>query len=198
MIALASLIVGYLIGGLPTGIILCRVIKGVDPRAIGSKSSGATNVSRVLGKKWAAVVLIIDGLKGFLPVRFLAPLFAFADGYTLAAALMAIGTVAGHVWTPYAGLRGGKGVAAAAGSMLALGPLAVLLSLGVWAVVFVAFRIVSLASMAATAAFPVALAVLGGRPSFHIAAAVVVALIVLFSHRGNLSRLFRGEEKTLF
>ena len=75
MNVLLALIAGYFIGGLPTGILLCRAIKGVDPRSIGSGSSGATNVSRVLGKKWALVVLVIDALKGYLPVRFLAPLW---------------------------------------------------------------------------------------------------------------------------
>ena len=128
---LLVLLAGYLIGGLPTGILFCRAIKGVDPRSIGSGSSGATNVSRVLGKKWALVVLFIDALKGYLPVKFLAPLLS-PEHFALASVLMTIGVIAGHVWTPYASFRGGKGVATAAGALLALQPLAVVIALAVW------------------------------------------------------------------
>jgi acyl phosphate:glycerol-3-phosphate acyltransferase len=194
---LISIILGYAIGGFPTGIIFCRVIQGVDPRTVGSGSSGATNVSRILGKKWAAIVLLIDALKGFLPVRLLVPVFAGSDQIVMASLLMAIGIVVGHVWTPYAYFKGGKGVASAAGAMIALDPLAMLIALIVWGVVFALFRIVSLASMIAAISLPVAMIVLGERPLPYIGVGICLVLFLIFTHRSNIKRLLKKEEKPL-
>ena len=174
---------GYLIGGLPTGILLCRAIKGVDPRSIGSGSSGATNVSRVLGKKWALVVLVIDALKGFLPVEFLAPLLA-PQHLALAGVLMTVGVIAGHVWTPYALFRGGKGVATAAGALLALEPIAVLIALAVWLLVFLPLRYVSLASLSAALALALAMWLLPARPlEYRLLALLDRRLYFLYASR---------------
>ncbi|MDD5087870.1 MAG: glycerol-3-phosphate 1-O-acyltransferase PlsY [bacterium] len=191
-----SLIVGYLVGGIPTGILVCRAVKGVDPRTTGSGGMGATNVSRVLGKKWALLVLFADGLKGYVPVWLIAPLFASASDPKLSAALMTLGLVIGHIWTPYAGLRGGKGVATGAGAMLALDWRSLLIALGVWGVSFAARRIVSLASICAAVAFPLAMLALSGRSAFVIGVSAVVSVIIVVAHRGNLDRLLRGEEKS--
>ena len=191
-----SLIVGYLIGGIPTGIIVCRAVKGVDPRRIGSGGMGATNVSRILGKKWALVVLLADALKGYLAVMLLAPYFASRADPQLSAALMALGLVVGHIWTPYAGLRGGKGVATGAGAMLALDWLSIFIALGVWGVFFAARRIVSLASIAAALAFPLAMLALGGRSAFVMIVSAAIAVIIVIAHRANIRRLLRGEEKS--
>lgn len=191
-----SLLAGYLIGGIPTGIIICLAVKGVDPRRIGSGGMGATNVSRVLGKKWALFVLLVDGLKGYLPVLLLAPLFASKTDPRFSAALMALGIVVGHIWTPYAGLRGGKGVAAGAGAMLALDWLSILMSLGVWGVVFALRRIVSLASIVAAAAFPLAMIAVGRSSWPAVAASGVMSAIIIVAHRANIVRLIRGEEKS--
>jgi glycerol-3-phosphate acyltransferase PlsY len=150
-----------------------------------------------LGKKWAALVLLIDGLKGFLPVVFLAPFLVAPQDIIAGRLLMAVGAVAGHVWTPYAGFRGGKGVATAAGAMLALDWLGVLITLGVWGVLFAAFRIVSVASMSAALALPLIMVVLGNRPTEYMVAALAMSLFLIYNHRGNVKRLLHREEKTL-
>ncbi|MFZ5433833.1 MAG: glycerol-3-phosphate 1-O-acyltransferase PlsY [Calditrichota bacterium] len=198
MTILLSILIGFLIGGIPTGILLCRAIKGVDPRTIGSGSSGATNVSRVLGKKWALVVLVLDGLKGYLPVRFLAPALANNECLPAAAAAMAVSVAIGHIWTPYAGFRGGKGVAASAGGLIALDPRATGLALVVWLLAFLPFRYVSLASIIAAIAFPIIMIVLGERPIAYLVAGGALALLIIYAHRANISRILRHEEKRLF
>lgn len=196
MIAFLSLLIGYLIGGFPTGILCGKFVKGVDPRTIGSGSSGATNVSRALGKKWAIVVLLIDGLKGYLPVHFLVPILA-PDYSALSAALMTVGLTAGHVWTPYAGFRGGKGVAVAAGAMIALDGQSVLIGMALWLVLFFIFKIVSVASVCAGFAFALAVWLLPDRPLEIRLVAIFLALFLAFTHRSNLSRIIHGEEKRL-
>lgn len=196
MNVLLCLVVGYLIGGLPTGLLFCRIVKGVDPRNLGSRSTGATNVSRVLGKGWAAVVLLVDILKGFLPARFL-PSVLCADHLIAGTLAIAAGLVIGHVWTPYAGFRGGKGVATAAGAMIAIDPLAVLVGGGVWLLFFLPLRIVSLSSIVAGVSLPIGMLLLGERRIPYIAGAGVLAVFMLFTHRRNIRRLLKGEEKRL-
>lgn len=196
MNVLLCLIIGYLIGGLPTGLLFCRIVKGVDPRTMGSGSTGATNVSRVLGKGWAVVVLLADILKGFLPTRFL-PFALCADHVIVGTLAVAAGLVIGHVWTPYAGFRGGKGVATATGAMIAIDGTAVLISGGVWLLSFLPFRFVSLSSIVAALSLPIGMLVLGGRPAAYVAGAAVLAAFILFTHRRNIVRLLKGEEKRL-
>ncbi|HEY3294242.1 MAG TPA: glycerol-3-phosphate 1-O-acyltransferase PlsY [bacterium] len=192
-----SLVIGYLIGGIPTGILVCRLVKGIDPRGIGSGSSGATNVSRVAGKGWAIFVLLIDIVKGFAPVKFLAPVFASPAPESVVACSLAmtVGLVAGHIWTPYANFRGGKGVATTTGAMLALDAFSVLIALAVWFVLFLVFRYVSLASIIAAIVLPVTMFLLHDQPLPYQVAAAVLALLILFTHRGNIRRLLKGEEK---
>ncbi len=195
MSLLVALVAGYLIGGVPTGILISRAVAGVDPRTLGSGSSGATNVSRAIGKKWAVTVLLLDILKGFLPVFFLAPLLGSTAAVELTRVLMALGVVAGHVWTPYASFRGGKGVAAGAGALLALDPIALLTALAAWLVIFGLFRRVSLASLIAAVAAPLAMVALGGRPKELVAGAILIALFLVFTHRENIARLMTGRER---
>jgi acyl phosphate:glycerol-3-phosphate acyltransferase len=198
MIAVLALLAGYIIGGFPTGILLSKWLKGVDPRKIGSHSSGATNVSRVLGKKWAVVVLIIDGLKGFLPVRFLTPLFSNHVSPDLIAVALSIGLIMGHIWTPYAGFRGGKGVATAAGAMIALSPIGMAIAMGVWIVVFLFSHIVSVSSVIAAVCFPLIILFMPDSSHTITFGAALIALIILYTHRENLQRLKCGEEKKMF
>lgn len=187
---------GYLIGGVPTGLLFCKLIKGVDPRAIGSGSTGATNVSRVLGKKWAITVLVIDILKGLIPTILL-PKLAGSEQVVMATLLVSTGVITGHVWTPYAGFRGGKGVATATGALIAIDGIAVLLGAGLWLLVFLLFRIVSVASIIAAVSLPFSMALLGNRPLAYIFAGAGIALFIIFTHRQNIARLFKGQEKRL-
>jgi glycerol-3-phosphate acyltransferase PlsY len=197
MIRILALLIGYLIGGIPTGIWITRAVKGVDPRSLGSGSSGATNVSRVLGTKWAVVVLILDALKGFLPVFFIAPLLPAGDQMSPVQVAVALGTVIGHVFTPYAKFRGGKGVATGAGAMLALDPMAVGIALAVWLFVFLPFRRVSIASLFAAITVPVAMVLLRNRPPEQLGAAVFLLVFLIYTHRENIQRLLSGHEQSI-
>lgn len=191
---LVLILLGYLIGALPTGVIVCRILKKTDPRRIGSGSTGATNVSRLLGTKWGVFVLGIDCLKGYLPVALLAPALVGAEGVELARVLVGAAAVIGHVWTVFGAFRGGKGVGTSAGVMLALDATNLVICLGVWLAVFLVFRIVSLASLSAALAFSVLASLLAGRPLELKIASIFFALFLCYTHRQNIGRLLKGTE----
>lgn len=194
---LAALI-GYVIGGIPTGIWLSKLIAGKDPRAVGSGSSGATNVSRVLGKKWGVVVLLLDALKGFAPVFWIAPLI-FTENLTEAQVIMACSAVMGHVFTPFAKFKGGKGVATSAGAMAAISASALGWALLVWAIAFAATRRVSPASLVAAIAFPILMLTSNKRPTtIEIVGGIVIAIFLFYTHRENIMRLMSGSEPRFF
>lgn len=190
-------LIGVLIGGIPFGIVVSRAVRGIDPRQIGSGTSGATNVSRALGKGWGIVVLVLDACKGYLPVKYLAPLL-MQDDPTQGGLILAVAATAGHVWTPYARFRGGKGVATAAGAMLALNPASLLLALGIWAIVVAIFRFVSLGSLLAAICFPVIAWRINPDEMGVVKAGALIAVLLIFTHRANLLRILRGTENRLF
>ena len=180
----------FFLGSLPFGYWLGRV-RGLDVRQQGSKNTGATNVGRVLGKKWGFLVLALDIGKGWIAVTLATQVGHAGDPTAVATAVIA---VLGHVFSPWIGFRGGKGVATSAGVLLALTPWVGLSVIAVWGVVFLMGRIVSVASLVAATAFP--FLVLGldpGRPLLQ-GAALGLAGLVWIRHRDNLIRLFRGQE----
>ena len=180
----------FFLGSLPFGYWLGR-LRGLDVRQQGSKNTGATNVGRVLGKKWGFLVLALDIGKGWFAVTLATQFGHVGDPTAVATAVLA---VLGHVFSPWIGFRGGKGVATSAGVLLALTPWVGLSVMAVWGVVFLMGRIVSVASLVAATAFP--FLVLGldpGRPLLQ-GAALGLAGLVWIRHRDNLVRLFRGEE----
>lgn len=189
-----ALVCGYLIGALPTGVVVCRLVRGTDPRSVGSGSTGATNVSRILGRKWGAFVLTLDVLKGYVPVAFITPALIEPERLSLGMVLVGAAAVIGHVWTVFGAFRGGKGVGTMTGVLLALDASSVLICLGVWLVVFVAFRLVSLASLAAALAFPVLIWLLSSRPPELKIASLFFALFIFYTHRQNIVRLVTGKE----
>jgi glycerol-3-phosphate acyltransferase PlsY len=191
------LIAGYLIGGIPFGIIIAHLIKGVDPRTIGSGGSGATNVSRVLGKKWGVVVLLLDASKGYLPVIFLSPIIS-PENTALGGVVIAVAAIAGHVWTPYAGFRGGKGVATAAGAMLAIDPIVLLFSMGIWVLTMIFFRYVSLASVMAAVMFPLFAWRIERGITPVVYGGVLIACFLIYTHRNNFRRIIAGSESKFF
>jgi glycerol-3-phosphate acyltransferase PlsY len=194
MSLVAALVCGYLIGALPTGVIVCRVVRGTDPRSVGSGSTGATNVTRILGRKWGAFVLVLDVLKGYLPVALIAPALVPPERLSLGIVLVGAAAVIGHVWTIFGKFRGGKGVGTMTGVLLALDWQLVLICLAIWLIVFLLFRIVSLASLVAAAAFPTLLWLSGSRtPELRIAS-VFFALFIFYTHRQNIGRLLSGKE----
>lgn len=180
----------FFLGSLPFGYWLGR-LRGLDVRQQGSKNTGATNVGRVLGKKWGFLVLALDIGKGWIAVTLATKVGHAGDPTAVATAVVA---VLGHVFSPWIGFRGGKGVATSAGVLLALTPWVGLSVIAVWGVVFLMGRIVSVASLVAASAFP--FLVLGldpGRPLLQ-GAALGLAGLVWIRHRDNLIRLFRGQE----
>ena len=201
---LLLILAGYLIGSFPTAIIAGRLLIRDDIRKHGSGNAGATNVFRVLGWKPALVVVLIDIAKGFIPVFFIAPSLAAGiplDG-TITMIIAGTAAIAGHVWTVFAGFRGGKGVGTGFGVLLGLAPVPALITLGIWIIITLLTRIVSVASLSAALTFPLVLIaqrLLLGRPvppALHILSGVL-ALFILITHRKNIGRLIRGEEQKL-
>ena len=194
--ALLTIAAAFLLGSVPTGYLVARA-KGIDIRRHGSGNIGATNVLRTLGKPLGIFVFVVDALKGFTAVwlpHFLAAA-PLPEWLPMAAAVAAI---LGHNYTPWLGFKGGKGIATSAGVLLALMPWAVLAIAAVWFVVFSTTRYVSLASMSAAAALPVAVALLwhfgvGGHLSLLIFALLISALAI-WRHRSNIQRLRDGTE----
>ncbi len=196
MILIICLLLGYLIGGIPTGILVAKWAKGVDPREYGSGSSGATNVSRILGKKWGAIVLTLDALKGYLPVLLIPPYLANENALVSGIAVSA-GVVLGHVYTPYARFRGGKGVATGAGAMLGLSPLTLGIALAVWLVIIAMTKTVSVASIGAVIALPVAAFAIPGVPILVSWFSLALSAFIILTHRGNIVRLISRTEKPI-
>jgi glycerol-3-phosphate acyltransferase PlsY len=184
-------VAAYLLGAFPTSYVLARTMKGIDLRQYGSGNLGATNAYRVLGWKAAIPIFIIDIAKGWAP----AALFPHWDRQAAPEWALAYGTAAilGHVFSPYVGFRGGKGVATGAGVFLALAPLAVGVGVVVWASLVAVTGYVSLASIvAALTVPPIILLVRGADAVFWLG--VAVAGFVIYAHRTNIRRLLRGEE----
>jgi len=184
----------FLLGSIPTGYLVARA-KGVDIRQHGSGNIGATNVFRTLGKPLGILVFFIDALKGFGAV-WLANHFGEACPWT--GIVAAVAAIAGHNYTPWLGFKGGKGIATSAGVLLALMPWAVLAIAIVWIVVFKVSRYVSLASICAAAALPVAVGALwsvgcGGNGPL-LAFALLISALAIWRHRSNIERLRAGTE----
>jgi glycerol-3-phosphate acyltransferase PlsY len=188
------LAIAYVAGSIPSAFIAGK-LKGVDLRKHGSGNLGATNVVRVLGPKTGAVVFIFDVLKGFLPVYFLPPI---ADTLLPGTWALAFGVAAifGHVKPVFLlGKGGGKGVATAAGVFAALAPIPSLITFGVWLIVFVATRYVSVASIAGAIVLPLSIFLVTRDPNSTVfISSLVIAAFVIWTHRANIGRLRRGEE----
>ena len=182
----------YLIGSIPTGYIIVKLFTGQDIRTVGSGSTGATNVKRVMGKKWFFVVMLLDALKGALPVVLTALFGAdFAGG--LLPVLAAICVILGHSKSVFLNFTGGKSVASGVGTLLALDWQAGLIIAAVWGVVTWVSRYVSLGSVVALALSPLIMWFLNAPPAY-IVYAVIAAIYVIYLHRENIERLKEGTE----
>lgn len=193
---------GYLLGSAPTGYIVARA-RGIDIRTVGSGNIGATNVFRFLGVPAGVFVLLTDAAKGWLAV-FLGPLLlrAFADsvpgGFAeeWAAILAGVAAVLGHNYTVWLRFKGGKGIATSAGVLVALVPWGLLVALGIWAVIFVGSRYVSLASILAAFVLPFAVAFFGYSTLLIIVTACM-AVLAIYKHKANIQRLLAGTENRI-
>ncbi len=202
MVTLAVLLVGsYLLGSIPFGYLAGRLV-GIDIRQAGSGNVGATNVVRVLGKRYGYPVFALDVLKGFGAVK-ISMLMASGrppdwNSPEIFGILAAMSSVLGHLYPPWLKFNGGKGVATSAGALLALTPVATLTGVAIWIIVFCLTRYVSLASIIAAVALPIVILVFSsqdqnkGKPLFYCSACV--AAVIIWRHRSNVSRLMRGTE----
>ena len=190
---LALVVLAYLLGSLSFGLLIARVHGGADLRHSGSGNIGATNVVRTLGKTAGILTLLGDGAKGLVAV-----LCALKWGQaSVLPALAAVAAVLGHMFPLYHGFKGGKGVATALGVLLPTLPLPLLGGFIVWLVVVAVWRYVSAGSMLAALVVPL-LAALWSYPVPLVLAAALIALLVLYKHRENLSRLRQGSEAKFF
>ncbi|AMM50537.1 acyl-phosphate glycerol 3-phosphate acyltransferase [Rufibacter sp. DG15C] len=193
----------YLIGALPTAVWVGQAYYGIDVREHGSGNAGATNTFRVLGKKPGAVVMLVDIFKGWTATSLAGFLLIFeaipAEQVVLYKILLGTLAVIGHVFPVYVGFKGGKGVATLMGMVLAVQTDVALICLGIFIIVLLAFKYVSLGSMLAAIAFPLLLLL----PKFHpeeplmMVFGVLIALLVIFTHRKNIGRLLQGVESKI-
>ncbi len=181
-----AILVGFILGSIPFGLLLTRSAGLGDIREIGSGSIGATNVLRTGNKGLAAATVLLDAAKGAVPVLLAAHFWPGSEG------LAAVAAVAGHCFTPWLRFKGGKGFATAAGVLLALAWPVMLVCAAIWAVTLAVSRISSVSSMTTVVLAPVAAWAMGYA---HIAVPLIaIAAIVLVQHRANIGRLMRGEE----
>lgn len=185
-------VVAYLVGSIPTGLLLAKYVAGVDIRATGSGNIGATNVSRTLGWKIGVMTLLGDCLKGVIPV-VAAQKLGFPEGWVATIGFMAF---AGHVYTVFLGFKGGKGVATALGVFLALSPLSVACAVAIFAAIVWKWRYVSLGSISAAAFMPLLIAFIDSRGLIFMMS-IAIATVVIWKHRENIRRLMNGTENRL-
>jgi acyl phosphate:glycerol-3-phosphate acyltransferase len=202
MVTLAVLLIGsYLLGSIPFGYLAGRLV-GIDIREAGSGNVGATNVVRVLGKRYGYPVFALDVLKGFGAVK-ISMLLAPGrppewNSPEIFGILAATSSVLGHLYPPWLKFNGGKGVATSAGALLALTPVATLIGVAIWIIVFWLTRYVSLASVIAAVVLPIVILVVRSHDENNgkalVYSSACVAVVIIWRHRSNLSRLIRGTE----
>jgi acyl phosphate:glycerol-3-phosphate acyltransferase len=193
--ALALLLVSYLLGSIPFGVILAKFLGGADVRKAGSGNIGATNVARVAGPAAGVLTLLLDAAKGWFAVWLAARVMHGETGFLVAAGFFAL---LGHCFPVWLRFRGGKGVATAAGAFAALCPEAMIAALILFALVVWFWRYVSLGSLAAAATIPLFVYFLWAPhfapPNVVTLGSLAISAVVIFQHRGNIGRLLRGEE----
>jgi len=194
MIESLMIIICYLIGSMPFGYIVAKVVKKIDIRDYGSGNIGATNAFRVLGPWLASLVLIGDLLKGFLAIVLFYQLNIDSLFVIILGGLAVIG---GHDWSIFLKFKGGKGIATTYGVFLALNPKIALLSALIWLIVIALTRYASLASILSLSVL-VVLMLWFRQPQEYIIFSVIILALALYRHRGNILRLKEGKEKKVF
>lgn len=196
----------FLIGGIPFGYLAGRIVLKDDIRNHGSGNIGATNVTRVLGWKWGCLVLLLDALKGLLPVmgaRWCAEKYLSSENVIHVTVAVGLATIVGHMFPVYLKLRGGKGVATALGVVLVLSPVCSGIAFAVFALTFALTRIVGLGSIVASLTFAISYFAVNGKSAFAAsqlsltAFSVLIPALIVFRHRSNIKRLISGQEKPI-
>ena len=186
-------VIAYIIGSIPTGYIIVKTLKGTDIRKIGSGSTGATNVKRVLGTKWFFTVMLLDALKGAIAVLIAYKWFNLYHFMGLAPVIAATFSIIGHSKSIFLNFTGGKSVATGVGTILALCWPVGLIIAAVWGIITYLSKYVSLGSIIAIALAPVLMNAFD-QNMYYIWFAAIGALYVIFMHKDNIKRLFKGEE----
>ena len=214
MLLLAIIIIlSYLVGSIPTSILISKATFGIDIREHGSGNAGGTNVMRILGWKQGLLVILFDTLKGAFAVVVIARLYygplPFAnvspfDDFTLVQIIAGIAAVIGHVWTIFAGFKGGKGIATALGMLLMLVTIDMLIGIGVFLLVVTISRYVSLGSLVGAISIPISLVLRENVFHEHISGyatllpfIIFLTVLVMYTHRKNVIRILNGTENKL-
>ncbi|HEY94968.1 MAG TPA: glycerol-3-phosphate acyltransferase [Dehalococcoidia bacterium] len=206
---IAVIIIGYLLGSIPSGVLVSKLFAKVDVREFGSGKIGATNVLRTAGKKAAALVLLIDVLKGALAVIFAGLIVGrnylvigenFGLGLLVAQVLAALAAIAGHNWSVFLGFKGGRGVATFFGGLAALCPVAALFGSEVFIIGAGLTRFASLGSIAGvvgTYSILIPLTIFNGFPLEYLIYTLIGTVLIVIMHRENIGRLLSGRERRL-
>ena len=202
MIYILIILTCYMIGSFPSAVWIGKIFHNIDIRKYGSHNAGATNTFRVLGNKWGWIVLFLDVAKGYLAASFPLLLESMYTGYKdevlILQLLASISVIIGHVFPILANFRGGKGVASSLGIILAINLETAIICLCIFLIVFLIWRYVSLGAIIASLFFPVvSFFVMKEDARLMIVFSVLLALIVVFSHRKNINRLLHGEENKM-
>ncbi len=214
MLNLAFIVLlSYLVGSIPNGIIISRLFGGIDIREHGSGNMGGTNVLRIMGWKLGLLVLLLDAFKGAVAVVFIARLYLGSfpfpnstpfDDFTLVQIIAGLSAVIGHIWTVFADFKGGKGIATGLGFLLFITTIDLLIAIGVFIIVVTISRYVSLGSIIAAASIPLTMIVRENIFGAHIVGygtilpfLIALALLVIYTHRKNISRLLNGSENKI-
>jgi glycerol-3-phosphate acyltransferase PlsY len=181
---------GYLFGSIPTGVLLTKFFSKVDPRKVGSKNIGATNIFRTAGKALGILTLVGDIFKGMIPIG-IAIQFNVSD---LWIAIVGLSSFLGHIFPIFLGFRGGKGVATALGVYMVISPIAVLIEFLVFAGIVWRWRYISLGSISCATTIPILIAFFRSDSQAYFILSVIIAALILYRHQSNISRLLQGTE----
>ena len=181
---------GYLLGSVPTGLLLTKMFSKIDPRKVGSKNIGATNIFRTAGKALGILTLVGDILKGMIPI-VIASRLGLPD---LWIAIAGLSSFLGHIFPIFLGFRGGKGVATALGVYVVISPIAVLIEFLVFAGIVWKWRYISLGSISCATTIPILIAFFRSDSQAYFILSVIIAALILYRHQSNISRLLQGTE----
>ncbi|MEW6703153.1 MAG: glycerol-3-phosphate 1-O-acyltransferase PlsY [Bacteroidota bacterium] len=207
------ILLSYLVGSIPTSIIIGKLVRGIDIRNHGSGNAGGSNVFRVLGWKWGISTILLDAFKGALAVIIVARMYLDNipfnnitpfDDFTLVQIICGVSAVVGHVWTVFAGFRGGKGIATGLGVLIMIITVDMALALGVFFIIVALFRYISLGSLAAAVSVPLIMVIRENLFGVNIQGyhtilpfSILLALLVIYTHRKNIDRLLKGSESKI-
>jgi acyl phosphate:glycerol-3-phosphate acyltransferase len=207
---LIIIVLSYLIGSIPFGLVVTKMAKGIDIRKYGSGNMGSTNVTRIIGFKYGLIVQICDILKGIVPTIFIAKMFfselpfqshILFDDFTFVQIVAGVSAVIGHIWTVFAGFRGGKGMNTAVGVLIGLAPVDLLIAFGVFLIVVTASGYISLGSIISAICFPIIMFIRENifkvgivGYSTLIIFAISLAVLIIYTHRTNIERLIAKKE----